>query len=327
MEIIDDHVHYSPEVTPSFLAQFLSQTGTDRAVIQAVSHSKEITLIPGALEMKHLYPGRFWVFGAPDRTLYGSAGDRLGALQADYIRRMRELGLDGVKLLEGKPQMRKSLPIPDFDDACWEPFWDYLEKEQIPVMFHVNDPEKFWSGDVSPWLVRQGWAYDESFINNEEQYSQVLTVLQRHPGLRIVFAHFFFMSAQLDRLSEILDRYESVMVDLTPGIEMYENFSSDIEKAGDFFERYHDRICYGTDIGGRCILTNEGQPFNEKECLRRPEIVRYFLEGTEERMIKADGDFLIDREPFVMRPLGLPPERLEEIYSLNIRRQIGREPA
>lgn len=323
--IIDAHVHCSPEITPERLAEFLTRTGTDKAVIQAVSHSKELTLIPIAMKMKTLEPGRFWVFGAPDRTLYGAAGDRLGEMQRDYIRRMLDDGMDGVKLLEGKPQMRRALPIPDFDDACWEPFWAFLEEEQVPVMWHVNDPEGFWGKDTNPWLVSQGWTYDDSFINNEEQYRQVLEVLRRHPGLRVIFAHFFFLSAQPDRLSDILDRYPSVMVDLTPGIEMYESFSARPQETADFFRKYHDRICYGTDIGGRCILTNEGQAFNEKECLRRPEIVRTFLTGKEECVIESDGAFLIGRKPFVMKPLGLEGKQLEEIFSGNILRMLKRQ--
>ena len=326
MEIIDDHVHCSPEISPAELAGFLSETGTGRAVIQAVAHSKEGPLYPLGLEMKKINPGRFWVFGAPDRAEYFKGSDNLGFRQKEFVRDMVAKGVDGIKLLEGKPQMRKAVPVPDFDAECWEPFFAFIEDEQLPVMWHVNDPEKFWSPDVSPWLVKQGWAYDESFINNEEQYRQVLTVLERHPHIRAVFAHFFFMSAQLERLDAIMDRYPNVMVDLTPGIEMYENFSADSDNSKAFFDKYHDRICYGTDIGGRCILTNEGEAFNKKECLRRPEIVREFLSGKEETLIEADGAFLIDREPFVMKPLGLEGERLEEILGGNIKREIGAEP-
>ena len=55
---------------------------------------------------------------------------------------------------------------------------------------------------------------------------------------------------------------------------MYENFSAGIDRARAFFDRWHDRIIYGTDIGGRCILMGEEKPLDERENLRRPEIVR-----------------------------------------------------
>ena len=324
--IIDEHVHCSPQTDVRYLAEFLSETGTDMAVIQAVSHSRCLSLVPEALVMKAMFPGRFFVFGSPDSSAYYFHRDDLGEYLAGYMKRLSELGCDGIKMLEGKPQMRKMLPIPDFDDRSWEKYWEYVEESGTPVTFHVNDPENHWSNDVSDWVKKQGWWYDETFVNNEDQYRQVLNVLKRHESLRLILAHFFFLSARLERLDDILDRFPGIMVDLTPGIEMYENFSRNKEETEAFFEKHRSRIVYGTDIGGRCILTNENDSFNEKENFRRPVIVREFLCGTEEREIVSDGNYLIQREPFVMRPLGLSGERLEEIFSGNILRQIGHEP-
>jgi len=326
MKITDAHVHYSPQTGGEFLTRFLDRTGTDAAVIQAVSHSRCISLIPGALKMKDQAPERFYVFGSPDFTEYYLHPETLGEYLVEYLELILEAGCDGVKLLEGKPQMRKSLPVPDFDLDCWEPFWAYVEKNAVPVLWHVNDPESHWRPDASEWVKKQGWWYDETFINNEVQYTQVLNVLKKHPKLRIVFAHFFFLSARLQRLDGILEQYPNVMVDLTPGIEMYENFSNNQEAASAFFAKYHDRIAYGTDIGGRCILTNESESFNEAENILRPRIVQDFLTMKGEKQIISDGNFLHDREPFLMRGLALPEERLQEILGDNIRYLIGGEP-
>ena len=214
--------------------------------------------------------------------------------------------------------------MPPFDDARWEAFWAWAEESGTPILWHVNDPENFWDFEHAPaFAVQQGWLYDESYVNNEAQYAEVLNVLSRHPALKIDFAHFFFMSAQLDRLDGILSRFENVRVDLTPGIEMYENFSADIDRARAFFERWHERIIYGTDICGRCILMGEAKELDEWENLRRPEIVREFLTLDGERKIASDGHFLIKRAPFVMRGLGLRGERLGEILGGNFARFAG----
>ena len=125
MKITDAHVHYSPQAGPEFLTAFLDRTGTDCAVIQAVSHSRCISLVPGALLMKDRNPDRFYVFGSPDLSGYYLDAGRIGEHQAEYVARLLAAGCDGVKLLEGKPQMRKTVPIPDFDLPCWEPFWSY----------------------------------------------------------------------------------------------------------------------------------------------------------------------------------------------------------
>ena len=95
MKIIDAHVHYSPQIGPEKLAEFLTETGTDGAVIQAVSHSRCITLVPGALMMKQLYPGSFYVFGSPDAAGYGLHRESLGEHFAGYPELIRrKLGKD-----------------------------------------------------------------------------------------------------------------------------------------------------------------------------------------------------------------------------------------
>lgn len=62
--------------------------------------------------------------------------------------------------------------------------------------------------------------YDDTYVNNEIQYRQMENMLQRHPNIKFIFAHMYFMSAQLPRLSALLDAYPNMMVDITPGLEM-----------------------------------------------------------------------------------------------------------
>lgn len=316
--VIDGHIHCSAQTDIDYLANFIKNTGTDKANILACAHSQLKTLTPLALQMKKKYPNNFFVFTAPDVTAYTNHKNDLGLYQASYCEQMLNNGCDGIKLLEGKPQMRKKYPIPDFDSPTWDYFFKWAQDKQVPILWHVNDPEEFWDYDNAPsFAISQGWLYDETYPNNEDQYRQVLTVLDRYPNLRIDFAHFFFMSKQLDRLSNILDKYHNVMIDITPGIEMYENFSKDINKTKAFFEKYHNRIIYGTDIGGRCVLMGEEKEFDEIENNKRPQIVKQFLSETNDIVIESDGHYLIDRKPFTMKCLGLNDERLDEILSKN----------
>lgn len=322
--IFDAHVHYSLDLDPAAFVALLDKTGTEKANLAVIAHGDRVNCTPEALALKALYPERFTVFGQLDPCLYYRGGADMGKKQAAFAASLLAAGCDGIKLLEGKPQLRRALPIPDFDADCWDAFWTWCEDEQVRVLWHVNDPENFWDPNKVPaWAAGQGWLYDESYINNEEQYRQVLTVLGRHPGLRICFAHFFFLSAQLPRLAGILERYPNVVTDLTPGIEMYENFSLAPEETRAFFDRFHDRILYGTDIGSRFVYHGGGRPFNEKENLRRPEIVRAFLTNREYETVSADGNFVVGRPDFAMMGLGLEGERLREILGGNYLRFVG----
>ena len=322
--IFDAHVHYSLDLDPAAFVALLDKTGTEKANLAVIAHGDRVNCTPEALALKALYPERFTVFGQLDPCLYYRGGADMGKKQAAFAASLLAAGCDGIKLLEGKPQLRRALPIPDFDADCWDAFWTWCEDEQVRVLWHVNDPENFWDPNKVPaWAAGQGWLYDESYINNEEQYRQVLTVLGRHPGLRICFAHFFFLSAQLPRLAGILERYPNVVTDLTPGIEMYENFSLAPEETRAFFDRFHNRILYGTDIGSRFVYHGGGRPFNEKENLRRPEIVRAFLTNREYETVSADGNFVVGRPDFAMMGLGLEGERLREILGGNYLRFVG----
>lgn len=329
IKIIDGHVHPSESFGGGDIAAFFAAHSpmTDAVSLCTVAHSRFLSLTPSALAAKAMHPESTFVFSSLDMSEYYLHSDTLGARMAECGERLIAMGCDGIKMLEGKPQMRKMHPIPDFDAPVWDAFWAWAEEKQVPILMHINDPENFWDAANAPaFAVQQGWLYDESYVNNEAQYAQMLAVLARHPRLCISFAHFFFMSAQLDRLAAILDEYENVRVDLTPGIEMYENFSRDIDAARAFFARYQRRIIYGTDIGGRCVLMGEGRAFDTAENTRRGEIVRCFLAGTEPCTIASDGHFLVNRPAFTLRPLALGADALADILSGNFERFAGAAP-
>ena len=48
---------------------------------------------------------------------------------------------DGMKMLEGKPAVRQKLGHRR-DVSIYDAYYAYLEVEQIPLMFHVADPDR-----------------------------------------------------------------------------------------------------------------------------------------------------------------------------------------
>ncbi len=325
-KILDCHIHYSLPVDPQELFDIMEYTKTDIANLVIVPDKTRISSVPDALMVKYLNPTKIFVFGSLDVTQYFMHNKSVGKHFVRYVKRILHCGCDGIKMVEGKPDVRRMVPIPDFDLSAWEPFWSFAEEIGLPILWHVNDPEEFWDESKIPsWAKSQGWYYGEETINNEVQYAQVLTVLKRHPNLKIIFAHFFFMSAQLERLSKIFDDFPNVCVDLTPGIEMYVNLSSNQEAAVQFFEKYQTRILYGTDIGARCVLSNEFE-INRAESANRSNIVRTFLSKQGQFTIKSDGDFLIGMEDFELHALNLKPEITRKIFYDNFLRIVGGKP-
>ncbi len=167
---------------------------------------------------------------------------------------LKAQGFDGLKLIEGKPQVRKLLPLP-LDGPEYAGLWAALESEQFPVVFHVADPDEFWDAERCPdWARSGGWDYsDGSYPSKEDLYTEVDHILARHPNLKITFAHFYFLSTDLARAARFLDAHPGVCFDLAPHIGMYHDFSRDPQAARDFFLRYSDRILYGTDMDTRVL--------------------------------------------------------------------------
>lgn len=326
--LIDCHIHYAHFKLQDDLLKVCGQAKYDRVNIVCTPDQNRLSLIPDALYTKAHFPKKVFVFGGLDVSAYFREPQRAGEIFAESIGFLQMLGCDGIKMIEGKPQMRQMLPIPPFDGDVFAPYWQRMAETQFPLLMHINDPEEFWDANRAPsWAFERGWFYgDGTYINNEKQYSEILNVLQRNPTLKVVFAHFFFLSAQLPRLAEILDTYPKVYVDLTPGIEMYRNFSADLQQAHDFFIRYQDRILYGTDIGARALLVNMEDGIQIDESLERVRLVRNFLENDGEFALDPRKGFLFTEPTVPFHGLGLPAEVLEKIYFRNFEKVVSAEP-
>jgi len=326
--VIDGHIHYGHPDFMQGLMDVMDRLHISRLAVVCTPHQSRLSLVPDALHLKAHFPDRVYVFGGIDISALFIVPEQAGSIFADYVDTLRALGCDGVKMIEGKPSMRKMIPIPRFDGQIYAPYWARLAERGMPLIFHVNDPEEFWDPVRAPgWAREQGWFYgDGSFIDNEAQYTEVLNVLDRYPELKVIFAHFFFLSAQLPRLAEYLDRYPNMVVDMTPGIEMYHNFSTAPDAARAFFLKYQDRIVYGTDIGARALLAAPEEGIAPGDSHARAYLVRTFLETEDEFWLPEGHGFLFGKLETPFRGIGLPRPVLEKIYYRNFERLAGARP-
>lgn len=325
--IIDGHIHYAHHSYAHSLMSILSDAGIEKLAVVCTPDQNRLSLVPDALHLKAQYPDKVYVFGGMDISPLFMAPEIVGEAFAHYVDDLVAMGADGIKMIEGKVQIRKQLPIPNFDDPVYAPYWAKLAETQMPLIFHVNDPEEFWDPEHVPdWAREMGWFYgDGTYVNNEDQYQQVLNVMDRHPDLNVTFAHFFFFSAQLDRLASYLEKYPNMHVDLTPGIEMYHNFARDPQRVHDFFIKYQDRILYGTDIGARALLRDREAGIEREESLARIEVIRGFLENDGPFTLTHEG-FLFGGQEAIFHGINLPDEVLDKIYFSNFIKFAGEQP-
>ncbi|MCU0522263.1 MAG: amidohydrolase [Anaerolineae bacterium] len=339
--VIDGHIHFaSPEHLGDILkimdvvpftkvnlvsVPFPGTLNQNAALIYFKALAPDKVYLSGGLDYSQVLvdkvqPGQDW--GHVDWATVDA--EAMSATLARQIDVLKWVGFDGLKLIEGKPTFRKQVPIP-LDAPHYEGLWAALERHEMPVIFHVADPEEDWDeAHASPWAKEHGWFYgDGTFPTKEALYAEVDHVLARHPTLKLVLAHFYFLSADLGRAAAFLDRHPSVCFDLTPGNEMISNFTRNYDTARQFFIDYGDRLVYGTDIATWGLSRPEGMA----HALGTAWAVRMYLEkGT----VFEPPDALAHwRETDLagFRGFALPPDVLASIYHGNFERLFGEIPA
>ena len=221
-------------------------------------------------------------------------------------------------MIEGKPTSRQRMDIP-VTDAYFAEYWARVEDLGLPIVWHVNDPEEFWDPDRIPgWAKERDWGYGPGDVQKEQLYAEVDEVLARHPGLVIIFAHFYFLSADLDRAARFFDEHPTVHFDLAPGIEMLYNLSRDPDSSREFFIKYAERIVFGTDLSSGLTV--------EQGRIRAGLVFRW-LESEDTFRVPKAADFLLGPpEDGIIRGMSLPDDVLTKIYRDNFGRLAGSEP-
>lgn len=342
IQIIDAHVHFENILLIKETFDFFHMLGVEKLGILSLARPPRLKYEAGgsdsfttrllrgvngnpqAICFKAMHPTNTYIMGGLDYTdVDKHSWKRVEKMLAEQALRMMKIGFDGVKLIETKPIFPRNMPF-NIDDPVYNSFFALLEEKQFPILWHVADPEEFWDKERVPSFVKAaGWDYSsDTYPPKEEFYQRVHRVLIRFPNLKVIFAHFYFLSADLERASQVMDTWSNVNFDLTPGSEMYYNFSHNVEETRRFFLKYQDRIVFGTDaaIAGENIGR---EVFPKKRIAGGIFFMRNFLETDESfgmmqgLQVKGEGE---------IRGIKLPVPVLSKIYRDNYLRIAGEKP-
>jgi predicted TIM-barrel fold metal-dependent hydrolase len=316
--IIDGHVHMGGMAEEESMLAIRQETGIEKMALVSIQNPEAGSGLPGSLYMKARYPRWFYVFAGLNHAEVQSDGRVQTPSLAEQVDEFLAIGCDGIKMIEGKPTSRQRLNVP-VTDPYYADYWARVEELGVPIVWHVNDPEEFWDPERLPvWAKERGWGYSPEDVSKEQLYAEVDEVLARHPGLNVTFAHFYFLSADLERAGRFLDAHSTVRFDLAPGIEMLHNLSRDVDASRDFFVRYADRIVFGTDLFSS-LAVEEGRA--------RAGIVYRWLESDEYYRVPEEADFLLGApEDGLIHGMALPDDVLKRIYHDNFVRAASDEP-
>ena len=166
----------------------------------------------------------------------------------DQLEEMMEVGLDGVKICDFKPDAYKLFGV----DRLMEEYEEYIaccEQYKVHMCWHVADPQTFWDPTQVPESAKRlGWFYgDDTHPTYDQLIGMTYDLLDRHPKLNVTLAHCFFKSFDPDEVAALLQKYPNVTIDLAPAWEMMEGFRAHHEKWYRIFREYSDRFLYATD--------------------------------------------------------------------------------
>ena len=287
-KVYDIHVHYTfdiplNETIDIFKEEFL-KTGTEKFCFLSVphhgSHNEGVSFDEmqnvKALFLKKVFGDNAYAFAHLEHPV---SHDDTEKCANDFLNQAKEflsVGYDGFKMLEGYPSIVKGWNL-FVDSPVYDKFYSYMEEGAYPIIMHIANPEENWDIESVPEYARQaGRFYDESYPTKAALTASVLNVMKKHPRLKLLLAHMGFFSYDINEALEFMS-YPNTMLDVTPGGEQLINMKAHWDVWLPFFEKYQDRILYGTDFYAFPKDDNFEIAFN-----RRPSFVHQFFETDTE---------------------------------------------
>ena len=269
------------------------------------------------------HPGRFLSFTEPWWSRVSEPG--YPAFQAEELARARKAGARGLKIPKtlGLYLREKvtSGPLVKVDDPRFDPMWEACGSLNMPVAIHVADPEAFFlptdrfNERFEELNNHPDWSfYGSGFPSFRELLDAFYRVVAKHQRTQFIALHFGLNAENLASVSERMDRFRNVWVDLAARIG---ELGRQPRAARAFFERHQDRILFGTDAIPNGNDTPQ-QVFGE----RLYEIYYRFLETEDEYFDYAPAP-VPPQGRWRIYGVGLPEGILRKVYHDNAVRLLG----
>ena len=269
------------------------------------------------------YPDRFVVFTEPCWDDTNQPG--YSKFQAEQIERAHHAGAKGLKVLKTLGlYLRENVttgPLVKVDDRRFDAMWETCGALKMPVAIHTSDPEAFFlpidrfNERYEELQAHPDWSFHgKDFPSNRELLEARNRMFARHPRTEFIALHVGGDAENLPYVSECLDKLPNMHVDIAARIS---ELGRQPRASRAFFEKYQDRIVFGTDAVPGGVQTPQ-QIFTEKLY----EIYYRFLETTDEYFNYAPAK-VPPQGRWQIYGIGLPEPILRKVYYENAARLLG----
>ncbi|HEX4462214.1 MAG TPA: amidohydrolase family protein [Polyangia bacterium] len=278
--------------------------------------------------------GHTSVFVNPDFRQI-ARGPGYGARMAAKIATAHALGARGVKIFKGlglgyTDAHDKLVAV---DDPGLDPVFEEAGKQHMPIAIHTGDPKAFWKPPTpdnerfDELSVHPDWSFFRAPVTWEQLYAQFERRVARHPKTTFIGVHFGNDPEDPVRVAQMLERHRNLYIDTAARIPEIGRVDAnhDATRMRAFFERWGDRILFGTDTGVGAGEYDLMLGSTGAEPPQQADVERFF-ESTWRWFETRDKD-IPSPTPIQGRwnvdGIGLPRAILERVYHANAEKLLG----
>ena len=308
--IIDMHSHPYAETAQQIdeWIKNMDEVGVQKTVILTMATGKEFDDI---YRKYSKYPDRFEMWCGFDLSGYNKPG--FGPAAVKELERCRQVGAHGVGeihdkgdgLVSGKSKAPEMHP----DDPRMDALFESCAELGMPISLHVADPiwmyqkmDKTNDGLMNAYL----WRLDNkpNIVNLSGMIDILDRTLARHRRTTFIACHFANLDYDLARLGELFERNPNLYADISA---RYAETAPIPRFASKFYEKYAERLVYGTDMGF------------DKPMYR---VTFRILESLDEHFYEIDQfDY-----HWSLNGFGLSDDTLKQVYHANATKLLASKP-
>ena len=306
--VIDMHSHNYAETDQEIAAwvRTMDELGITKTIVLSGDHGKEFDAV---LARYKKFPGRFSVWCGFDYAGCDQPG--YGPAAVVELERCFKAGAEGVGEIIDKGQgLFPTVPLAQpmhFDDSRMDPLLEQCGRLGLPINIHVAEPK---------WMFEPMDKHNDGLMNaykwrrdnqtNGLSHAELIVTLERavkkHPRTVFVACHYANSCYDLTQLGELFDKYPNLYADISA---RYVETAAIPRHVAKFYQRYQDRLVYGTDMG-----------FRKQMFLTTFRI----LETEDEHFYDWDISFY----HWPLHGFGLDNKILKKVYSENARKILER---
>jgi predicted TIM-barrel fold metal-dependent hydrolase len=302
--VIDVHSHayvQTPEAVATWV-KTMDAVGIEKTVVMVGGTGKRLD---DALALFGRYPDRFEVWSGLD--LSGADQPGFAARVIAELERGVKLGVRGVGELSDKGRGLRGSGGMHVDDPRLDPVFEKLADLGLPVNIHVGEDQWMYEEMTSAndgmmnafkWKVVQ----EPGVLGHDEVIATLARAVAKHPRTTFIACHFANTTADLSMLARMLDASPNLYADIAARFGETSPIPRTMRK---FYEKYQDRLLYGTDMG------TDAEMYRSTFRILETEDEHFYLETLR-----------LYHWPY--HGFGLPDTILRKVYRDNAQRVLSR---